>query len=80
MKPDPRHGDPVPVLGHETAGLVVAMKALVARAGGQVEFDNPELEAAAKLHARVDATPELMVIELVEGEPPDQPRYATAGH
>lgn len=76
MSADPRHGDPIKL--EQVAGLVVTLKALVARAGGRVELTNPELEAAAKLHAHVDATPELMVVELVDGDPPDVPRFDTA--
>jgi hypothetical protein len=70
---DPRHGEPVGL--NEVAGLTVALKALVLRAGGRLEFTNPELEHAATLHARVDADPEVMVVELVDGPPPDVPRF-----
>jgi hypothetical protein len=61
---------------NEVVGLAVALKALVARAGGRVALTNPELEAAAKLQARVDADAEEMRIELVDGPPPDVPRFA----
>jgi hypothetical protein len=74
---DPRHAEPVGM--NEVAGLTVAFKALVLRAGGRVEFTNPELEHAATLHARVDADPERMVVELVDGPPPDVPRFASEG-
>jgi hypothetical protein len=68
------HGEPVGV--PEIAGLVVAFKALVARAGGSVEFGNAELEQAKRLHARVEADERRMVVELVHGAPPDVPRFA----
>jgi hypothetical protein len=59
----------------EVAGLVVAFKALLVRAGGRVEITEAELEHARTLHARVDADPEVMVVELVDGAPPDVPRF-----
>lgn len=71
---DPRHADPVGI--NEIAGLAVAFKALVVRAGGRVEITEAELEHARELHARVDATPEVMTVELVDGPPPDVPRFA----
>lgn len=71
---DPRHGDPVGL--NEVAALTVALKALVARAGGRIEITEAELEHARELHARVDATPEVMTVELVVGAPPDVPRFA----
>jgi hypothetical protein len=74
---DPRHAEPVGL--NEVAGLVVAFKALVLRAGGRIVLDNRELERARTLHARVDATPRVMVVELVDGEPPDVPRFAAEG-
>jgi hypothetical protein len=77
MSADPRHAEPVG--DNEVAGLAVAFKALVHRAGGRVEFTNGELEHAATLHARVGADAELMVVELVDGAPPDVPRFASEG-
>jgi len=73
MSVDPRHGEPVGV--NEVAGLTVAFKALVHRAGGFVRFANDELDAAAKLHAKVSADEQYMTVELVAGEPPDVPRF-----
>jgi len=70
---DPRHGDPVGI--GQIAGLVVAFKALVHRAGGRVEISGGELEHARALHAKVSADPEVMVVELVDGPPPDVPRF-----
>lgn len=75
LAPDPRHGEPVG-LG-EVAGLTVAFKALVHRAGGFVRFGNAELEQAATLHAKVDADASYMTVELVDGAPPDVPRFAS---
>lgn len=63
----------------QVAGLAVAFKALVQRAGGRVEFSNPELEAAAKLHARIDVDEQRLAVELVDGAPPDVPRFAVDG-
>jgi len=74
---DPRFAEPVG--GNEVAGLAVAFKALVARAGGRVEITEAELLAARELLARVEADPERMVVELVEGSPPDVPRFAAEG-
>jgi hypothetical protein len=71
---DPRFGEPV--TDNEVAGLAVAFKALVVRAGGRVEITEVELLAARRLLARVDATPEVMVVEIVEGAPPEVPRFA----
>jgi hypothetical protein len=71
---DPRHGEPVGL--NEVAGLVVAFKALLAREEtGTVEITEAELLRAQELHARVDATPERMRVQLVEGAPPDVPRF-----
>ena len=75
---DPRYGEPVGE--NEVAGLAVAFKALVLRAGGKVEISEAELLAARKVTLRVDATPEVMTVERVEGEPPDVPRFATEGN
>ncbi len=72
---DPRFAEPIGE--NEVAGLAVAFKALVARAGGRVEFSNDELEHASRLLARVDANPQVMVVEVVAGDPPDTPRFAT---
>jgi hypothetical protein len=74
---DPRHAEPVGI--PQVAGLAVAFKALVARAGGRVEITEAELLAARELHARVDATPAVMTVELVDGPPPDVPRFASEG-
>jgi len=74
---DPRFAEPV--TGNEVAGLVVAFKALVVRAGGRVEISEAELLHASTLLARVDATPEVMTVEVVEGEPPEVPRFAAEG-
>jgi len=68
-----------PVGENEIAGLAVAFKALVQRAGGRVEITEAELLAARELLARVEADPERMVVELVEGSPPDVPRFAAEG-
>jgi hypothetical protein len=70
---DPRFGDPV--TGNEVAGLAVAFKALVMRAGGRVEITEAELLAARETLCRVEADPQVMVVEVVEGEPPDVPRF-----
>lgn len=73
VRSDPRHGDPV---GHnEIAGLVVAFKALVQRAGGHLEIAESKLLEARGLHAHVDADLERMLVELVDGPPPDTPRF-----
>jgi hypothetical protein len=72
MSADPRFGEPV--TGNEVAGLAVAFKALVLRAGGRVEITEAELLAAQKVLMRVDADPEVMVVEVAEGAPPDLPR------
>jgi hypothetical protein len=74
---DPRFAEPVGL--NEVAGLAVAFKALVLRAGGRVEITEAELLAARELLARVEADPERMVVELVEGAPPDVPRFAAEG-
>jgi hypothetical protein len=74
MSADPRHGDPVGL--NEVAGLAVAFKALVLRAGGRLELTTAELEHATTLHVYVDADPDRMVVELVDGSPPDVPRFA----
>ena len=78
MSTDPRFADPVGM--PEVAGLVVAFKALVARAGGRVEITEDELLAARTMLCRVDATPEVMIVETVEGSPPEVPRFASEGH
>jgi hypothetical protein len=70
---DPRFGEPI--TGNEVAGLAVAFKALVLRAGGKVEITEDELLAAEKVLMRVAATLEVIVVEVVEGEPPDVPRF-----
>lgn len=75
---DPRHGDPVGL--PQVAGLAVAFKALVHRAGGRVEITEAELLAARELHARVEADPEVMTVELVDGPPPDVPRFDAEWH
>jgi hypothetical protein len=71
---DPRFAEPVGT--NEIAGLAVAFKALVVRAGGRVEITEAELLHARTLLARVEADPERMVVELVDGTPPDTPRFA----
>lgn len=71
---DPRFAEPV--TGNEVAGLAVAFKALVVRAGGRVEITEAELLHARTLLARVEADPERMVVEVVDGDPPDVPRFA----
>lgn len=73
MTSDPRFAEPVGT--NEVAGLAVAFKALVVRAGGRVEITEAELLHARTLLARVDADPEVMVVELVAGAPPDVPRF-----
>jgi hypothetical protein len=65
-----------PIGKNEIAGLAIAFKALVVRAGGRVEISEAELLHATTLLARVEADPEKMVVELVDGHPPDTPRYA----
>jgi hypothetical protein len=70
---DPRFGEPVGM--PEVAGLAVAFKALVVRAGGHVEITNDELEHAQTLLAHVDANEQVMVVQLLEGDPPDVPRF-----
>lgn len=70
---DPRFGDEVGL--PQIAGLTVAFKALVLRAGGKVEITEAELEHARTLLARVYADPKIMVVELVDGDPPDVPRF-----
>jgi hypothetical protein len=70
----PRFGEPVG--DNEVAGLAIAFKALVVRAGGRVEITEAELLHARTLLARVEADPERMVVEVIEGEnPPDVPRF-----
>lgn len=64
-----------PLEPNEVAGMALTLKALVARAGGRIEVTADELEAARELCAHVDATPERMALELVDGPPPDVPRY-----
>jgi hypothetical protein len=74
MSSDPRFGEPV--TDNEIAGLTVAFKALVLRAGGRVEITEAELLAAEKVLMRVNADPEVIVVEVAEGAPPDLPRFA----
>jgi hypothetical protein len=74
---DPRFADPVGL--NEVAGLAIAFKALVQRAGGRVEITEAELLHARGLLARVEADPQRMVVEIVEGAPPDVPRFAAEG-
>lgn len=74
---DPRFA--APVGENEVAGLAVAFKALVLRAGGRVEITEAELHAAERTLCRVDATPALMSVEVVEGAPPETPRFAAEG-
>jgi hypothetical protein len=77
MSLDPRHGEPVGL--NEVAGLTVAFKACLRRAGGRLIFSREELEKATNLHARVEADEERMIVELVIGRPPEVPRFdATA--
>ena len=71
---DPRFAEPIGE--DQVAGLAVAFKALVVRAGGRVEITEAELLHARTLLARVDATPEIMAVELIDGTPPDTPRFA----
>jgi hypothetical protein len=71
---DPRYGEPVGI--GEVAGLAVAFKALVLRFGGRVEISERELLTAEKVTLRVDADPQVITVELVEGQPPDVPRFA----
>jgi hypothetical protein len=74
--PSKRPNFGAPVGGNEVAGLAVAFKALLVRAGGRVEITEAELLHAETLLARVEADPERMVVELVEGHaPPDRPRF-----
>lgn len=77
MTADPRFGEPV--TGNEVVGLAVAFKALVLRAGGRVAISEAELLQARAVLCRVDADPERMVVEVVEGVPPDVPRFAADG-
>jgi hypothetical protein len=58
------------------AGLGVAMKALVNRAGGRVTVTGEELEEAATRRAKVSYDEQAMTVELVAGRPPDVPRWA----
>jgi len=67
-------GEPVGL--EQVAGLTVAFKALVLRAGGVVELTEAELEHGATLRAMVTATAAAMRVELVDGDPPDVPRFA----
>jgi hypothetical protein len=71
---DPRFAEPVGE--NEVAGLAVAFKALLVRAGGRVEITEAELLHARTLLARVDADPQVMRVEVIEGAPPDTPRFA----
>jgi hypothetical protein len=64
-----------PITANEVVGLAVAFKALLVRAGGRVEITEAELLHAETLLAHVDANPERMVVELVDGDPPDVPRF-----
>lgn len=75
MSNDPRYAEPVGLA--EVAGLVVAFKVLVVRAGGRVEISEAELLYARTLQAKVSADPQVMVVELVDGPPPDVPRFAS---
>jgi hypothetical protein len=74
---DPRFAEPVGL--NEVAGLAVAFKALVVRAGGRVEITEAELLHARTVLTRVDADPKVMVVEVVDGDPPDVPRFAAEG-
>jgi hypothetical protein len=74
---DPRFGEPIS--REHVASMAVVLKALVLRAGGRVELPNEELEAAQKLCVMTSADPELLVMELVDGPPPDTPRLAAEG-
>jgi hypothetical protein len=71
---DPRYGERVDANAVATMGVV--LKALVLRAGGRIELTNAELEAAARVTVQTDADPELLVMQLVDGAPPDTPRFA----
>jgi hypothetical protein len=73
---EPRFGEPIDE--NAVVGLAVAFKALVLRAGGRVEISEAELLHAQTVLMRTEATPELMVVEVVEGEPPDRPRFDAA--
>jgi hypothetical protein len=71
---EPHFGKPIGK--NEIAGLATAFKALVVRAGGRVEIAEAELLHARTLLARVEADPERMVVELIDGHaPPDTPRF-----
>lgn len=61
---------------NQVAGLALAFKALVLRLGGGVAITQAELLAAGGVLVRVDATPEMMVVEIVDGDPPDVPCFA----
>lgn len=74
MMDDPRFGEPVGT--NEVAGLAVAFKALVLRAGGKVEISEEELLRAQRTLCRVDADPSMMRVEVVDGAPPETPRFA----
>lgn len=73
---DPRFGEAVGL--HEISGLVVAFKALLVRAGGKVEISESELLHARTLLVHVAANPELLRVEVVEGEPPVVPVFERA--
>lgn len=73
MTTGPRFGERVG--DNEIAGLAVAFKALVIRAGGTVAIREAELLAAREALVRVDATPAVMRVTVIEGEPPDVPRF-----
>jgi hypothetical protein len=75
MMNDPHFGGQVGM--NEIAGLTVAFKALVLRAGGRVEISEAELLEAERTLCRVDADPQVMVVEVVPGghAPPEVPRF-----
>lgn len=75
VDPDPRFSDE-PVGMPEIAGLTVAFKALVHRAGGEVEFTTGELHHAEGLLVCVEADPERMSVRILDGEPPPVPVFA----
>lgn len=74
MSRDPRHGEPVGLA--QVAGLAVAFKALVKRNGGRIELTEADLLEARGLHVYVEADEQRMVATLVDGKPPDVPRFA----
>lgn len=68
---DPRFGEELGA--PEAAALAVVLKALVLRAGGELEIATAELHAAERTLVKTYADPEWLYLEIVDGEPPPAP-------